>query len=121
MKEKDFLGKKGELIAKNYLISKQFKILHTNWYFKHKELDIVATKNNCLHIIEVKTRSSDYWQEASDAVGLQKQKSVINAAEAYINMFDLNMDVFFDIIFIVFETSKIPTVEYIEDAFSPYE
>jgi putative endonuclease len=112
------LGKIGEAIAQKYLLTKGYKIRHTNWHFGHKELDIVATKDNTLVIVEVKTRYTDYWEEPKEAVRRKKQKFMIQAAEAYVFDFNLNIDVQFDIISIVLQNGK-HELEHIEDAFQP--
>lgn len=51
-------GKEGELLAQKHLQSLGYEILHTNWVCNKNELDIVATKDNLLVIVEVKSRSS---------------------------------------------------------------
>ncbi len=112
------LGKLGEAIAQKYLIANGFKIRHTNWHFGHKELDIVAVKDNLLVIVEVKTRWTDYWEEPKEAVRRKKQRMMIEAAEAYVQEFNLDMDVQFDIISIVLHNNN-HALEHIEDAFQP--
>ncbi|MDR1347319.1 MAG: YraN family protein [Prevotellaceae bacterium] len=112
------IGNKGEIIAQNYLLQNGFKILHTNWRFGYKELDIVATKGSRLHIIEVKTRTSLFWENPKDAVVFRKQKNIIDAADAYISKYNINMDACFDVISIVL-TGETPEIEYIPEAFSP--
>lgn len=112
------LGKKGEAIAADYLIKHGYRILHQNWHFIHKELDIVATKNNTLVIVEVKTRWTNFWEEPKESVRRKKQKFIIESAEEYVQKFNINMDVQFDIISIVFQNEK-PELEHIQDAFHP--
>ena len=112
------VGAKGEAIAADYLRQNGFVIRHANWRFMHKELDIVATKNSCLHIVEVKTRTSQYWEKPKDAVIRQKQKNIIVAANAYIRRYNINMQAQFDIISIILADDKCE-IEYIPDAFSP--
>jgi putative endonuclease len=111
------IGAKGEIIAQNYLLQNGFEILHTNWRFGYKELDIVATKNSCLHIIEVKTRTSQFWENPKDAVVRRKQKNIIDAADAYILKFNINMQTQFDVISIVLD-GETQEIEYIPAAFS---
>ncbi|MBP5136262.1 MAG: YraN family protein [Paludibacteraceae bacterium] len=36
------LGAKGEELAKQLLVGKGYQILHTNWRYKHEEIDIIA-------------------------------------------------------------------------------
>ncbi|MDR1197560.1 MAG: YraN family protein [Prevotellaceae bacterium] len=112
------IGNKGEIIAQNYLLQNGFRILHTNWRFGYKELDIVATRNSYLHVIEVKTRTSQFWENPKDAVVIRKQKNIIDAADAYISKYNINMDARFDVISIVL-TGETPEIEYIPEAFSP--
>ena len=77
-------GKAGEEIAGLYLINKGYQILDLNWNL-HKgcELDIVATKDNKLHFIEVKTRSSDKYGEPQIAIDKKKMKHILSAIHEY--------------------------------------
>jgi len=112
------LGKKGEEIATVFLAKNGYKILHRNWHFGHKELDIVTTYNELLVIIEVKTRWTNYWEEPKESVRRKKQRFIIEAAEAYVQEYNINMDVQFDIISIVIQDNKYE-IEHIQDAFQP--
>lgn len=112
------LGKKGEEIAVLFLAKNGYKILHRNWHFGHKELDIVTSYNGMLVIVEVKTRWTNYWEEPKESVRRKKQRFIIEAAEAYVQEYDINMDVQFDIISIVIQNDKYE-IEHIQDAFQP--
>ena len=46
-------GKIGEKLAKEYLISQGYKILHTNWRIMRYEVDIIAQKDDVLVFCEV--------------------------------------------------------------------
>lgn len=111
-------GNKGEKIAANYLSQKGYQILHTNWHWRHKEIDIVAQRNNTLVVVEVKTRTNNFWEEPKQAVNRAKQRNLIDAAEAYVNKFNINLDVQFDIVAIVWNRGSY-TIEHVEDAFYP--
>ena len=112
------LGKKGEEIALEHLKSRGYDILEINWRFKHLELDIIARKGNTLVIVEVKTRSSDYFEQPPDTVNRRKQKMIIEATNNYIEMHNISHEVRFDIITIYFSTRS-HKLEHIEDAFYP--
>ena len=112
------LGKKGELIARKFLEAKGFKILETNWRHEKDELDIIVKDDDELVIIEVKTRSTSYFGDPSEAVGKAKEEFIIRAAEAYIEIHDLNMDMRFDIISIITNSNE-EIIEHIKDAFYP--
>lgn len=92
------LGNKGEQKATEYLQSIGCKILHTNWRYKYKEIDIIALQDNSLLIVEVKTRTAGGMQEATEAVTFHKMKYLIEATEAYIDTFGREEEVRFDII-----------------------
>lgn len=110
------VGIDGEKMALEYLKSKAYEILETNWRFSHKEIDIIALIDNYLCIVEVKTRSSDF-QAPKEAVNHKKQKNLIQAAHQYVIQHDLDVNVRFDIIE-VFIRSKENKLNHIVDAFS---
>lgn len=56
------LGRLGEDIACKFLEEKKFKIVNRNFRKKLGEIDIIATKNNQLHFIEVKSVSCEILQ-----------------------------------------------------------
>lgn len=113
------LGKLGEDLAANYLMDKGYQILERNWRSGHKEIDIIALYDNMLVIVEVKTRKSDEFGDPDIAVGKTKQQMLVWAADAYVRYKNLNVDVRFDIISIVFTEGGEPEIEHIEDAFIP--
>ncbi len=112
------LGRKGEEIAVAFLANNGYKIRHRNWHFGHKELDIVTNFKGILVVVEVKTRWTNYWEEPKESVRRKKQKFIIEAAEAYVQTFNLNTDVQFDIISIVLQGENFE-LEHIQDAFQP--
>jgi putative endonuclease len=118
MAEHNKLGKQGELIAKKFLEEKGFQIIETNWRHEKDEIDLIAKDGNELVMVEVKTRSTRYFGEPSEAVGTSKESFMIRAAESYLEIHDLNMDTRFDIISIVIDNDG-ESIEHIKDAFYP--
>lgn len=110
------LGKKGEDLAVNYLVNKGYRILERNWRSGHKEIDIIAQIDDILVVVEVKTRKSNDYGEPDIAVGVMKQRMLTWAADAYVRYKNLEVDIRFDILSIVF-TDRGPEIEHIEDAF----
>jgi putative endonuclease len=78
-----YTGKKGEEMATAYLIQNGYKIVERNWRFKHWEVDIIASKGNCMHFFEIKTRSSDMYGHPEESISKQKMVNLRNAAEEY--------------------------------------
>ena len=113
------LGKKGEQIALDHLTEKDYKIHKRNWYFRKKEIDIIAEKDDFLVIIEVKSRSVGFQENPRDAVNMKKQRFLIQAANAYVNKYNIDLEVRFDIITVVFFNDQEYEIEHIDDAFYP--
>lgn len=117
MAEHNDLGKLGEDFAAKYLLEKGYKILDRNWIYQKKELDIVALKNNLLVVVEVKSRSTDYFEHPADAITLSKIKFLVRATQGYVDSKEIEQEVRFDVISVIKRDSKF-VIEHIEDAFS---
>jgi putative endonuclease len=112
------LGKKGEEIAADYLADLGYKIRDRNWRWGKDEIDIIAETDKFIVIVEVKTRSTSYFGEPEESVDRQKQRFLVRAADGYVNQKEIDLEVRFDIISIIFESGK-QTIRHIEDAFYP--
>jgi putative endonuclease len=112
------LGIKGEELAKEHLLQKGYKILHSNWKSGKREIDIIAENKDFIVFIEVKTRTDDYYIHPRHAVTSEKQKSIIYAAENYLERYNIDKESRFDIISII-SNCKTVEIEHIEDAFYP--
>ena len=110
------LGKKGEQLAINFLIKNEYKILEKNYRYLKAEVDIIAQKKNILVVVEVKTRSTNYFGDPQDAVNPKKIKHLVSAIDYYIIDKDLDVEVRFDIIAIIHQNNK-TRIEHLEDAF----
>jgi len=53
--QKQILGQEGENIAIRHLINQKYKILARNFRDGYAEIDIIATDNHELIVVEVKT------------------------------------------------------------------
>lgn len=112
------LGKAGEDAATAYLEKKGYTILQRNWRKNHLELDIVATKDAELVVVEVKTRTNNDYIEPQEAVNWKKVRRIVVAADAYIKHFGIDLPVRFDIVTAI-GTSENLRIEHIENAFYP--
>ena len=112
------LGKEGEQMAAAHLVKSGYKILEQNWHFGKEEIDIIARIGDELVIVEVKTRNSDFFGEPHEFVSKGKQNHMIRAAHAYVEKFDLDVEVRFDVIGIILNKSG-QKLDHIEDAFQP--
>lgn len=119
MAEHNDLGAKGEEIAFFHLVKKGFKIKERNWRFAHFEIDIVAIDKNELVIIEVKTRSAAIYEEPRETITNQKIRFLTNAAQAYIEQNEIDLETRFDVISIKWFHEGKYELEHIEGAFLP--
>jgi putative endonuclease len=116
MKDNNELGKRGEEIAVAHLEGKGYRILERNWRWGKQEIDIIARDGNFLVIVEVKTRSSNVFAEPEASVTKQKQRTLVQAANAFVNYRRQRGEVRFDIISILIRQEK-EEINHIMDAF----
>ncbi len=116
------LGNRGETLACTHLQKNGYRILARNWRHERAEIDIIAEDTDFLIIIEVKTRSTDYFGVPEEFVDARKQALLINAAEAYLEQSDTDKEVRFDIISIILDSSRpgYQRIHHIPDAFSAF-
>lgn len=116
------IGKTGEEMAAEYLMSKGYAICERNWRSGKKEIDIIAMDSLQLVIVEVKTRTSDFYGEPEEFITPSKIRNMAKAADAYLSSLPHALDVRFDVISVVI--TDLPNrqyrIEHIEDAFLPY-
>lgn len=111
-------GTEAEDLATTHLLNQGYEILERNWFNSHYELDIVARKDGFLVVVEVKSLSSNYMREPYESVNRNKQRMIISATNAYIRSHNINDDVRFDIISVIFAQTG-TKLEHIENAFYP--
>ncbi|WP_125613537.1 YraN family protein [Specibacter cremeus] len=68
MKPKDELGRRGEMLAADYLEDRGIRVIDSNWRCPRGEIDIVAVDGSDLVVIEVKTRRSRNFGDPLEAV-----------------------------------------------------
>ncbi|MCQ2555795.1 MAG: YraN family protein [Clostridia bacterium] len=86
-------GKRGEIIAANYLKRKGYKILERNYKNPIGEIDLIAKDKDYLVFVEVKTRISRGFGDPLEAINEQKQFKIRNVATLYLRqhkLMDLN-------------------------------
>ncbi|MCF6212593.1 MAG: YraN family protein [Flavobacteriaceae bacterium] len=116
MAQHNELGKDGEKLAVDFLIKNGYTICETNYRFHKAEVDIIAQKGDVLAVVEVKTRSTDYFGDPQDFVKPKKIKLLVGAIDDYVIKNGLDVNVRFDIIGII-KNKKGIRLEHLEDAF----
>ncbi|MBK7883751.1 MAG: YraN family protein [Chitinophagaceae bacterium] len=77
-------GIDGEQLAAVYFTKKDYTLLYQNWRHSRWEVDIIASKDNILHFIEVKTRRSKNFGLPEDHVDRKKIENLVNAAREFL-------------------------------------
>lgn len=110
------LGKLGEDIAVRYLEQRGFKILNRNLRISHKEIDIIALKNNCYHFIEVKSgRSLKGIADPGLRLSQKKKRLLKTAVYEYSLILAKNIDISIDLIIVVIDIyKKMANISYIK-------
>ena len=115
-------GSFGEALARDYLISKGYKILNMNFRNKFGEIDIICKKNNLLIFCEIKSRYSNSFGSPIESITCYKQKQIIKLSELYlISKKYYNFNVRYDIIEVIFNTiTSSHIINHVQDAFRAY-
>ena len=113
------LGKKGEEIAAIYLKKEGYKIWARNWYSDHKEIDIIAQQGDEIVIVEVKTREGDFFEEPWEAVSTKKIRNLVEVADTWLNMKEIDLETRFDVISIIFSDDVNYELTHFPGAFIP--
>ena len=85
------VGRLGEEAAAAYYEKQGYHVVGQNLRFSHRELDLVMENDVSLVFVEVKTRKQTYGEPTpfgrpATAVGREKRKNTVLAAEAYLRI-----------------------------------
>ena len=111
------LGKSGEDLATDFLISNGYTIITRNYHSAYGEIDVIALREDTVVFIEVKTRSSNH-QAALNSVSAAKQKKLVNTASIFLSQnpsYEL-LPTRFDVITIIHKNNN-QQLHHLKDAF----
>jgi putative endonuclease len=70
------LGARGEQLAADWYLARGYTVVARNWRCREGELDLVLARDGELVFCEVKTRTSDRFGTAAEAVTYAKQRRI---------------------------------------------
>lgn len=111
------LGKKGEALAADWLIRSGYKILDRNWRHGRYEVDIIAGRNDVIHIIEVKCRRSNVYGHPEESVNRKKISHLLQAASGWLYRYPGHHRVQYDVLAITLRHNTDPEYFMIEDVY----
>ena len=80
------------------------------------EINIIPQDEKTLVFVEVKTKSAERYGQPKEFVSLRKEALMKEAAEAYLEINELELELRFDIISIVLKNGT-PKIEHLENVF----
>lgn len=110
-------GRSGEDLAAQWLELKGYIIIARNWRSRRNEVDIIASKKDMLHFIEVKTRSTVDFALPESKVKGPKLRHLKEAAEAYLFLHPEWKWIQFDILSVILQADGNTRYFMIEDVF----
>jgi putative endonuclease len=110
------LGRVGENHAETYLTNKGYEIIARNWRSGHKEVDLIASKDNVIIFFEIKTRANLDFGNPEESVTRKKMKLVKEAAHDYLVNKPIQR-IQFDIIAMVITEGEVIDFLHMEDAY----
>lgn len=108
----------GEIFAARYLRDRGYKILTSNYVCRFGELDLVASKDGTVCIVEVKTRNKNTLVDPMEAVDFHKRGRLEAAAKSFMSYAKIKSDMRFDVCEVFLDDNlALHDINYIKNAF----
>jgi len=116
MTEKQIRGALGEQAAVDYLRQNGFMIIERNYRIGRSEVDIIASRRDELHFVEVKTRKFGTMTTPEEALTEQKARALRRAASAYMSQHRSMLEPYFSLVAIEMVGDKVESLRFVENA-----
>ena len=116
MTDKQQTGALGEAATVEWLRRHGFFIEATNWRSGRDEIDIIATRFDRIHFVEVKTRRLGAMTSPEEAINSRKMNALRRCALAYMAQYAVQYEPQFDLAAVDVLPDGSCAVRYIEDA-----
>ena len=116
MTEKQVRGALGEQAAVDYLRQNGFMIVERNYRVGKSEVDIIASRYDELHFVEVKTRKFSSMTSPEEAITEQKVRAMRRAASAYMAHHHYNLEPCFSLVAVEMIGERVESLRFIENA-----
>ncbi len=113
-------GDIGEETTAEYLKSKGYRVLFSNYHSAYGEVDVIAQKDNIIAFVEVKSRKENSLLSGREAVSRSKQQKLIKTANCYIEENNIKLQPRFDVVEVYFTGNKkiaVTEINHIKNAF----
>lgn len=106
-------GKRGEALAAEYLRKKGYTLLEAGYRSRYGEIDLIVKKRGIVAMVEVKSRKSDRFAKALEAVDAHKQQRLRLTALQWLGEQEKPPQIRFDVI----EVYSGGEIHHLENAF----
>jgi putative endonuclease len=112
-------GRRGEVLATEFLVEQRYIIVEKNYRKPYGEIDIIARDGDTLVFIEVKTRQSTVFGTPFEAVDQRKQRQISRVAQEYLQVHAyFDMPARFDVIGVRLDReNRLVGIEHLKNAF----
>ncbi|ROZ46376.1 YraN family protein [Rhodococcus sp. WS3] len=111
-------GARGEDVAAEFLVGAGLEIVERNWRCRYGELDVIATVDDRIVFVEVKTRSGVGYGSPAEAVTFAKRRRIRVLALQWLGDSGRSWSkVRFDVVAVLIRRDQDPVVEHFVDAF----
>jgi len=112
-------GKAGEMAAKKHLQKNGLKFLTGNFRTKRGEIDLVFREDDCLVLVEVKTREMDNWSRPAAAVNARKRLALTRCAFDYLRLLrSPPIKIRFDVVEVLLEDGEVAEIRHLPNTFT---
>lgn len=109
-------GDLGERIAVDWLRRNGFLIMERNWRYGRYEIDIIASRWDTIHFVEVKTRDARSLTSPEDAITAGKMQALRKAVSAYAASRRITRELQLDLIAVEIMPDGSADIRYVENA-----
>ncbi|MEJ2184754.1 MAG: YraN family protein [Gemmatimonadota bacterium] len=111
------LGRRGEALVARALEEGGWQVLHRNYRYGHREIDVIARRGRTVAFVEVKTRASSGFGDPLDAVHALKRREIERVARVWIARHGRPTDRYrFDAAAVFWPGHAPPRLRYVQDA-----
>lgn len=110
-------GQQAEAWVAEELRGQGWDVIEQNWHGGGGELDLIAVRDRCLRIVEVRARSGESEIPIHETIGSAKQRRLRRAAEAYLLVCPHPFDEVAFLVALVDLNERPWSVVWIDDAF----
>ena len=92
-------------------------IVKRNYCIRGGEIDIIATNDEIIAFVEVKTRKKGSMVSGLEAVNDRKKSLIIKTATDYCSKNPMDLQLRFDVAEVIVENNRVEKINYISNAF----